>query len=311
MFVVPVPADEFLPFAIRAIESNDYAGLLIVLARTADARKQHKELTKDWTSIHDVTGPLLAVLCPEPEALGGQAVVFNRNTSTGIAAEGLDSGTWRFDHRDWKAFEALLERFGRGGERAVRPYSARVHQEAWSEATSRCAKYFGIAESSLPSLLVLSYWERTATLIALANDTSIYALCKSVVGRLGTQSDDILHSKAAQEEAVANLNSLQHESRRWERCQRQALLPDAEWQEQLASLDRHVSMLDDMFPDLVATSRSSLGPSHRRRSCRLKRLRRFESPRCGHERPRLPPDGYTESTNSPEDLEGRAQARGW
>ena len=257
MFVVPVPADEFLPFVIRAIESNGYAGLFIILARTADAREQHEELTRDWTSIHDVTGPLLAVLCPDPKALRS-AVVYDGSISTGIVAEGLDSGTWDFDPRDALAIGALVERYRDRGGQAARPFSARAHQDAWSEATSRCARYFGIAEGSLPSLLVLSYLERAATLISLASDTSIYALCKSVVARLGTLPDDLMRTRAAQQEAASRLAGLRHESYVWETRQRKVMLPYAEWQEQLGSLDRHIAILEKALPNLTIQARSSL-----------------------------------------------------
>jgi hypothetical protein len=257
MFVVPVPADEFLPFVIRAIESEGYAGLFIILARTADAREQHEELTRDWTSIHDVTGPLLAVLCPDPKALCS-ALVYDGHISTGIAAEGLYSGTWDFDPRDADAIEALVMEYSDRGGQATRPFSARAHQDAWSETTSRCARYFGIGEESLPSLLVLSYLERTATLISLASGTSIYALCKSVVARLGTRPDDLRHTRAAQHEATSRLVSLRQESDNWEIRQRKVMLPYAEWQEQLRSLDRHIAMLEKVLPDLTAQARSTL-----------------------------------------------------
>src|ERR1022692_1774109 len=170
MFVVPVPADEFLPFVIRAIQANGYVGLFIVLARTADAREQHEELTRDWTSIHDVTGPLLAVLCPDPRTLRS-AVVYDSSISTGITAQGLVSGTWHFDPRDATAIEVLISHYRDRAVQAARPFSARAHQDAWSEATSRCARYFGVPEGSLPSLLVLSYLDRSATLISLVGDT--------------------------------------------------------------------------------------------------------------------------------------------
>jgi hypothetical protein len=257
MFVVPVPADEFLPFVIRAVESNGYVGLFIVLARTADAREQHDELTRDWTSIHDVTGPLLAVLCPDPKALRS-AVVYDGHISTGIAAQGLDSGTWEFDPRDEVAIRALVERYSDGHGQATRPFSARAHKDAWSEATSRSARYFGIPESSLPSLLVLSYLERVATLISLASDTSIYALCKSIVDRLGALPDDLLHTRTAQQAAAQRLAGLRDESAVWESRQRKVMLPYAEWREQLLSLDRHVAMLEKELPDPTIQARSSL-----------------------------------------------------
>jgi hypothetical protein len=257
MFVVPVPADEFLPFVIRAIQANGYVGLFIVLARTADAREQHEELTRDWTSIHDVTGPLVAVLCPDPRTLRS-AVVYDRSISTGISAEGLVSGTWQFDPRDAAAIEALISHYRDRGVQAARPFSARAHQDAWSEATSRCARYFGVPEGLLPSLLVLSYLDRSATLISLGGDTSIYALCKSVVNRLGTLPDDLMRTREAQQAAVSRWSRLRDDSSAWDKRQRAVMLPYAEWHEQIVSLDRHIARLEGLLPDLVVQARSSL-----------------------------------------------------
>ncbi|HET6855968.1 MAG TPA: hypothetical protein VFH94_02590 [Streptomyces sp.] len=67
MITIPVEAASYLPYVMEAAEREGYLGLMVVLARTAEARSLHEELTRDWTSIHDVTGHALAVLCPEPE----------------------------------------------------------------------------------------------------------------------------------------------------------------------------------------------------------------------------------------------------
>lgn len=55
MLTVPVSVRGVLPHLVAATEACGYAGMLVVLARTADARAWHNELTTDWTSIHDVT----------------------------------------------------------------------------------------------------------------------------------------------------------------------------------------------------------------------------------------------------------------
>ncbi|GGR82093.1 hypothetical protein GCM10010252_20900 [Streptomyces aureoverticillatus] len=66
MISIPLEARDYLPYVMEAARREGYLGLVVVLARTAEARNLHKELTRDWTSIHDVTGHALAVLCPEP-----------------------------------------------------------------------------------------------------------------------------------------------------------------------------------------------------------------------------------------------------
>jgi hypothetical protein len=60
-----------------------------------------------------------------------------------------------------------------------------MHQDAWTEAASRCAAYFGIAEMHLPSVLLLSLWEREAILFSNPFRSTLFALCKKLAIDLG------------------------------------------------------------------------------------------------------------------------------
>jgi hypothetical protein len=71
MFLVPISTEALLPHVVRAAEAAGYAGLMVVLARTAEAEELHHELTHYWTSLHSVTGSLVAILCPDPEMPNG------------------------------------------------------------------------------------------------------------------------------------------------------------------------------------------------------------------------------------------------
>src|SRR4051812_48496052 len=65
MLVYRLDTEEYIRRAVDAT-SRAYAGLIVVLARTAEARQAHEDLTRDWASFHDVTGRHVAVLCPAP-----------------------------------------------------------------------------------------------------------------------------------------------------------------------------------------------------------------------------------------------------
>ena len=67
MLVVPIPTDRYLAHVVDAAKSAGYGALLVVLVRTADARDFHDAIIDDWTSLHDVTGDFVAVLCPDPK----------------------------------------------------------------------------------------------------------------------------------------------------------------------------------------------------------------------------------------------------
>jgi hypothetical protein len=137
MLLAPVPTEEFLAHVMRAAERCGYAGLVVILARTADARPQHEELTRDWTSLHDVTGSVLALLCPDPDSSALGSAVYGPNG--GVRAESLrlrhssDKSKAEFSRYFW---DSEMERYVRRSfeywfpSRA--PRSRHQHQAAWT-----------------------------------------------------------------------------------------------------------------------------------------------------------------------------------
>ena len=199
MLVVPLPTDRYLDHVVSAAQSSGYAALMVVLVRTADAPDLYDRLIKDWTSIHDVTGEFLAVLCPDPEAvdpveLRGTRIAYRGRPVGAVGALGL-----RIEHSSIHQGAAFERRFSDAEDpwmreevediarhlnqfaRARRPGSKASHQAAFTEAVSRCASYFGIGEDRLPALLFLCFWEREAVLVSVRPDMSLYRLSKSIV----------------------------------------------------------------------------------------------------------------------------------
>jgi len=232
VLVISVHTDEYLRAFIQAARSCGYAGLMVILARTADSRNQHEELTRDWTSLHDVTGPLIGVLCPDPDEMIHNSAVGGGPYERAVGTPGL-----RVEHPSWEDERRFGEYFWRdsGPFRAAqldryarsRPsQTLDAHHSAWTEAVSHCASYFGIAEAHLPSLLFLSVWDRTALLINIPAHLSLYVLTKRLVAGLGDgprlirdsiQSIDDLEQglRSARRRQIEQLERINSRYRKW------------------------------------------------------------------------------------------------
>ena len=179
---------------------------MVILARTADARLQHWELTRDWTSIHDVTGQLIAVLCPDP--ILGKSRIGNQVTDSflGEIAHMHDLDLFSLGGREssfsWGIVNSVNHHSPPGtlisvGEYAEAPYEPKEHHVAWTQAVSSCATYFGIPEAQLPAVLILSFEEKTAVLMRMwpDSDVSFYRICKHIAENAG-YSDDLYERRA-------------------------------------------------------------------------------------------------------------------
>lgn len=200
MWKVPVTAPEALPYIVEAAQRDGYLGLMVILARTAEARTLHKELSRDWTSIHDVTGHRIAVLCPDPHFVDPE----DTDRDLPFVTENSYSRFWLqltlADSLDFKHTKVLIpgrhsmedaESF-RGVPVSRPPYPEDVQQAAWTEAVTRCAAVFGVGESRLPALLVLCLREQQDVLIQLRPETSLFRLCKKIASHPGYSPEDDL-----------------------------------------------------------------------------------------------------------------------
>ncbi|WP_157430168.1 hypothetical protein [Actinomadura oligospora] len=266
MFITPLPVDIFLRHVLSASEDCGYAGVVLLLARTADARSQQEEVTRDWASVHDVTGPMLAVVCPVPYPQDGPRPVRGGGVphpegSIAVGVEGLtlncpQVGTWSsFPTRYWWSLEG--ERGFRGlGERAARiSLSAEEHHAAWTQATTRTASYFGIEESLLPSVLVLSMWERRGVLLAVDERVSVYSLFKKLVENMGPAPRRLEELAREQAEVDDHLPQLAQALWDWEVARRRVPL---EWPRQVDALDRHLGEVEYLDASLVGDCRRRL-----------------------------------------------------
>ena len=301
MLLIPVPTRAFMPYVVSTTEHFGYAGLVVVLARTADARSQHEELVRDWTSLHDVTGPLLAVLCPDPHVstdalaiLNGDAkatVSFSRSQAISVPGLGLqhpspqhadafvqslaESGFgfnyWARSDKDGKLADSFVQGLDESGSnsefrpdrdrrrkffaRSRAPRQPEEHQAAWTEATSRCAEYFGISEKMVPSVLILSFWEKAAILIRLQPHISLYELIKAAVEIMGNKPREIdrLHQEIVL--LKQSLRELRDEQAPWLAANR----PFVKWRSKLDKFNRKLEETTGIDPALVADCQDGLG----------------------------------------------------
>jgi hypothetical protein len=276
MLTVPVSVRGVLPHLVAATEACGYAGMLVVLARTADARAWHNELTTDWTSIHDVTGPFVAVICPDPSGLTNRATGLfahhaEANGLSVVCPPGLasirpgnnDSFESRYD--DSYVRVPIGDRVREVPYRAsaIRPEEAELLHAAWSEATSRCAAYFGIPEDMIPSVLVLSLPEKVAVLARLPEDASLYSFCKGLTTGLGDlpQRTDLLRAERAElTESLYLLRSSQEWDKRHPEFHepKPPPPPPDPVPPQLIGLDQHLELVADVDPELVGNWRARL-----------------------------------------------------
>lgn len=186
-------APETLPYIVDAARRDGYLGLMVILARTAEARTLHEDLVRDWTSIHDVTGHWIAVVCPDARFVLSDEEKRGRFYATENSVTRFWSTLTLDQSLGFPHTQVLVpghDGYPRGIPVAVPPYPAEVQQAAWTEAVTRCATYFGIRESRLPAVLVLCLREERDVLIQFRQQTSIYGLCKRIASSPGYEPGD-------------------------------------------------------------------------------------------------------------------------
>ncbi|MFB8773986.1 esterase/lipase family protein [Streptomyces broussonetiae] len=247
MLVHPLPIGTFLKTLLSAAESSGYLGVVVLLARARDAEAQHRELTDGWTSVHDVTGPALAVLCPVPPHAWHNGVR-HPTAPEAVSAEGMTLevppySRNRFNEHFWNDLP-----FGPGWDKAFarpeRPAPAEVHASGWTQAVTDAAEFFGIDESHVPCLVLLSMGERHGTVIPIDESFGVYEFLKKLMERVGF--------------APVRLGRLLDERERlrhWIASHRAGLEPS-----QVGSLGQKLVEAEVLAPQLITDCRARLEP---------------------------------------------------
>lgn len=268
MWSAPATTAALLTHVVRGAEEAGYHGLMVALTRNADASAQLTELSEEWTSVHDVTGRLIAVLSPDPKARTAQV---QGATAHGYAA--MHDLRLVSPEEHGSEFErcfstSVRKDQVRGRAETVPPRPPQEHRNAWTEAASRCASYFGIAEARIPAVLLLSFAERTAVLIQLRprSADSLYDLCKQIAADLGwtkraaelSARERVLHRHRKHLHHAAGLPELSAAQWRSRLADRLGPRMTDELRAQYDSLDRHLRSVTEVDPALIQQWRERL-----------------------------------------------------
>lgn len=255
MIVIPIPVNYYLLPLLEAARFSGYIGLVFVLARAADAPDQHAELARDWTSLHDVTGPLIGVLCPSPTGDPSESRVPGIMGS-GVGVRGLmfkpDHGKFARTFWDEASKDARIRDAIDNGEPQdiIRPRPPLPPTElaaAWTEVTTESAQHFGIAEDWLPCVLIMSLLEQTSLVVRLRPGLSIYQLLRTTIRTLGAEPARIAALHKRQSELAEALRT----TRRRDAAYR-------DWKAKLEQLDAAIGTAEALDAGLRARCQTAL-----------------------------------------------------
>ncbi len=189
---INISISEFLE---RAISSStvpqppiDYAAMIVIAARAADARALHNEILEDWRSLDDLTGDAVIVAAPAPPDEASSVVREARKPFRGLAADGLaaqkscPSRAWAT--RFWDA-EPLPGPPPPISERAFEPATKLAASAGFTSSTSEVAAFFGLREQQLPCIVVLSFRGREAFFLRTTDDFKLYPFLRLCMAEYG------------------------------------------------------------------------------------------------------------------------------
>jgi hypothetical protein len=208
---------QFLRTSFGTLSDGGYAGLAFLVSRSADAPRLHRGLFQEWSAIHDVTGPYLAVITPAP---GGRILLDEELYRTQYGAVVKDvsclGGGERISravNRTWASSVRMTD------VTPSRTASVRRHQDAHTTVVGDMQEFFGISESLLPCAVIVSLHEKSMQCVALDDDSSMYRLLKSikaeiepVTTRISRTEQQLAEAKAVRaqfrnEQKIENLRS--------------------------------------------------------------------------------------------------------
>ncbi|MEU9957214.1 hypothetical protein [Streptomyces sp. NPDC050982] len=175
----------FLRSRFRTLSDGGYAGLVFLLARSADNPDLHRRFFEEWTDMHDLTRRYLGVITPAPSYIRIDERFPMRNEDGpmvgGLSCLGDDKrlntpapgakSTFRMESRTADERVTITPTL---------PPSLREHQVALTGAATEMQKFFGISEALLPCAVIVSLQEERAFVVPLNDIFSLYALLKRI-----------------------------------------------------------------------------------------------------------------------------------
>jgi hypothetical protein len=256
MFVAQIPVSDYLQRVLRASQASAYAGVLLIIARRADRGRLLDQVIDGWESLHSVTRRHLAIVCPTEHRMEGTFVHGRRgNVAVGLANDEIRATVPEGDYR-WKRaffgdgpFDPLLSGVYRS---PWPPNSARDAVNAMTAAANDMGAYFGLAEASIPCVVVVSLWERRAVVLPAAPDFDLYQFTKAVTESFETQAATVDIARSELAEAAKALEEAKTAASRGVIQARGRIDRLHEtWQKQLARIKRKTDLAAQADPHLA------------------------------------------------------------
>lgn len=203
--------ESFLSLPFRTLSQGGYAGMVFLLARTADAPDLQRGFFQHWSDIDDLTGRPIAVFSPSPRRLhlsaehphafygpetfsvrgveeaGGHSrrLFLSSRESPGAVRMGtaLRGGAVVQPDGEAEAAAGLAPRLVAEAT-GVLPHALEEHQRALTLAVSAMQRFLGIPESLVPCAVIVDLEQRSASAVTLTDVGSVYDLLKRIMTRI-------------------------------------------------------------------------------------------------------------------------------
>ena len=190
MYELFIPISEFLSRAVRATDSSDYLAFMTIIARSADGQFLQDELLRQWESFDDLTGGQILVLSPKSRDEGEGAAVHHSREPSGFVNRTLQFGrrpSQEWESAFWEAYplskhdvHEVYEAYG-GAYSPDRPSDEPAKKAAITASATEAARFFGLGESSIPCVVVLSLADRKAIVVTADQRFSLYSTVRATL----------------------------------------------------------------------------------------------------------------------------------
>lgn len=198
MYVVKISISDFLDRALSVSDgdahaSAEFAGLAVLIARTADAEAIQDMLFDQWESLNDLTDRRVLFVSanglPRTRAPHSADGVTVRGGDSGLVAHvpGLrampdaTSDDWQREFHATEAVPSEIEEEEDGIVSESPPGEKPDLKAGITHIASELADFFGLSERELPCLVVLSIWEHYVYVISLSRGFDLYDFFRRVV----------------------------------------------------------------------------------------------------------------------------------
>ncbi|RPE40097.1 hypothetical protein EDD90_3126 [Streptomyces sp. Ag109_O5-1] len=256
-----VSVEGFLSLPFRTLSGRGFAGMVFLLARTADAPDLQRRFFEEWSDIDDLTGHYVGVFSPHPRELqvslrhpegagGSQGSLY----VSGVRAIGDRSRIYRSSRQS-----PCAVRMGTAPDPAARREPEAVglanevlaadlpeHQRALTLTVSAMQRFFGIPGALVPCAVIACLEERRVFAVALDEHTHVYDLLKRIMTRIERVVPAVDEQDA---ELVAQLAARYRHRSTLGRLRDSALSVREEWETHLRRLGDELSTLAARLPE--------------------------------------------------------------